>query len=56
MNFDAEFSILFRLHKIFVLLHPTKSHALNGRSDSTPRILTLLPLHTLQTQIDFALN
>ena len=41
MNFNAEFSILFRLHKIFVLLHPTKSHALNGRSDSTPRILTL---------------
>jgi hypothetical protein len=54
MNFNAEFSILFRLHKIFVLLHPTKSHALNSRSDSTPRILTLLPLHTLQTQIDFA--
>ena len=39
-NFDE---ILFtpRLCKIGVFLHPGKSHALNGSSDSTPRKLTL---------------
>ena len=45
MNFNGEFptNIFFtpRLCKIGVFLHPGKSHALNSRSNSTPRILTL---------------
>ena len=46
MNFIAEFPTLMRflftpsLCKIGVFLHPGKSHALNCKSDSTPRILT----------------
>ena len=44
-NFNTEFPTLMRfclqqgLYKI-EFLHPWKSHAQNGRSDSTPRILT----------------
>ena len=52
MNFNAKFQTLMRvcfpsLHKIGVFLHPGKSHAQNGRSDSTPRILTLLNIYKL---------
>ena len=38
MNFNTEFPALFRGH---IRLHPWKSHAQNGGSDSTPMLLTL---------------
>ena len=46
MNLNAEFPFLMRFYllqdyKIDAFLHPGKIHALNGRSDSTPTILTL---------------
>ena len=49
MNFNSEFQTLMRLclNQGYVrlkgrcFLHPGKSHALNSRSDLTPRVLTL---------------
>ena len=47
MNFNAEFPSLMRFFllkgyiRLGLFLHPRKSHAQNGRSDSIPGILTL---------------
>ena len=47
MTFNAEFPTLMRFYllqchiRYVHFLHPWKSHAPNGRSDSTPRIPTL---------------
>ena len=48
MNFNAEFKTLMKFcllqGYLRYVLHPGKSHALNDRSDSLPRMLTLLLL------------
>ena len=45
MSFDAEFQTVIRFYLLYCyvicFLQPWESHALNGRSDTKPRTLTL---------------
>ena len=52
MDFNAvskfdEILFTLRLYKIGLFLHPGKSHALNDRSDSNSKILTLQSLQVM---------